>query len=242
MARQQVGEIIFGVHPLVECLKAGKRSLITLYTTKPLPKGWERIKPYLPKRLPTIQYVTREALTRIAGSPDHMGLVALVGPFVYTSTPLVAKQKPRILLLDGIQDVGNLGSILRTAYCTGIDAIILARKGGCLITPGVLKASAGLAEHLSVYVVPSLAQAVGELKQLGYTLYMTVADGGVSAAEISFTAPYCLVIGSEEKGITPQLRTQGVQVTLPQRDTSSYNASVAAGIFLFISAYGLGKK
>jgi 23S rRNA (guanosine2251-2'-O)-methyltransferase len=240
MPKKQIssGDIIYGVHPLIECLKAGRRKIQALYTTKPYPKGWERIKPHLPKRIPNIQYVNREALTRLCGTPDHMGVVAYVQPFVYATKGLNPENKPRVLLLDGVQDVGNLGAILRSAYCTNVDAVILCKKGGCLITPGVLKGAAGLAEHLSIYVVPSLPHAVRELKKMGYSLYMTVADGGENAMEVAFEKPYCMVIGSEYAGISPQIREQGVKVTLPQRDTSSYNASVAAGIFLFISGFG----
>lgn len=231
-------EIIYGVHPIIECLKAKKRKILTIYTTKPLPKGWKRIKPYLPQRLPNIQHVTREALTRLAGSPDHMGIIASVTPYKYATKLTKASEKPRLLLLDAVQDVGNLGAILRSAYCTGVDGVVLCRKRGALLTPAVFKASAGLAEHLSIYLVNSLPQAVKELKGLGYTLYMAVAQDGVDASTVTYKKPHCVVIGSEEKGIDPKLRKSGVRVTLPQRDTSSYNASVAAGIFLFLTAYG----
>ena len=147
------------------------------------------------------------------------------------------EQKPRVLLLDGVQDVGNLGAILRSAYCTNVDAVILSKKGCASMTPGVFKASAGLAEHLPIYQVPSLAHAIGRLKAAGYTMYMAVADGGTCATKMSFKAPMGIVIGSEEKGIDASLRAKGELVTLPQRDTSSYNASVAAGIFLFLTGF-----
>jgi len=231
-------ELLYGVHPIIECLKAKKRKILSFYTTKPFPKAWKRIKPYLPSRLPNVQHVSREALTRLAGSPDHMGIVAAVSPFKYATNLKKASEKPRLLLLDGVQDVGNLGAILRSAYCTNIDGVVLCRKRGALLTPAVFKASAGLAEHLPIYLVDSLPQAVRELKELGYHMYMAVAQDGDDASDVAFKLPHCLVIGSEEKGIDEKIRGMGHRVTLPQRDTSSYNASVAAGIFLFLSAYG----
>jgi len=231
------GELLIGIHPLIECLKAKKRKIISLYLAKPEPKGWSRVKPYLPKSLPNIQYVSRDVLTRLAGSSDHMGIVAYVTPYKYATKAFDVIQKPRLLLLDGVQDVRNLGAILRSAYCTGIDGVLLGKKHGSLLTPAVFKASAGLAEHLNIYVVPSIKNAVKELKAMGYTLYMTVADGGVDVTQITFKTPHCLVIGSEEVGIKHTVRNEGIQVTLPQRDTASYNASVAAGIFLFLTVY-----
>jgi 23S rRNA (guanosine2251-2'-O)-methyltransferase len=229
-------EILYGVHPIIECLKAGKRSIYALYMTKPEPKGWDRIKRYFSKYTPPIQYVSRDTLTRLAQSSEHMGIVAYVAPYEYTSKKLTTQANQRILLLDGVQDVHNLGAILRSAYCTNFDAVLVSKKCARM-TAGVFKASAGLAEHVPVYLVPTSQHAASELRQMGYHLYMTVADGGKSALDVSFKPPFCVVIGSEEQGIAKAVREQGTQVTLPQKDTSSYNASVAAGIFLFIAAF-----
>lgn len=240
MAKQKLqaaADILYGVHPIIECLKAGKRRLITVYMTKPEPKGWQRVKPYLPKRRPAIQYVTRDILTRIAGSADHMGIVAYVSPFSYNTKEFSPADKPRVLLLDGVQDVGNLGAILRSAYCTNVDAVILSKKGCAGMTAAVFKASAGLAEHLAIYQVPSLPHAIRQLKAAGYSLYMTVASGGQCVTKTTFSSPMGIVIGSEEHGIDARVREHGTLVTLPQRDTSSYNASVAAGIFLFLTGF-----
>jgi len=234
--KTQTEEILYGVHPIIECLKAGKRRILALYMAKPEPKGWDRIKPYLVKQSPPIQYVTRDVLSRIAGSDDHMGIVAYVTPFIYASKPIVVSEKQRILLLDGVQDVHNLGAIVRSAYCTNFDAVLLTKQCARVVA-GVFKASAGLAEHMPIYVIPSVTHTVTELKKMGYSIYMTVADGGVDATTVSYDAPLCLVIGSEERGIDAKARALGTKVTLPQRDTSSYNASVAAGIFLFLTAF-----
>ena len=120
-----------------------------------------------------------------------------------------------------------MGAILRSAYCTNVDAVIVSKKGCASMTPGVFKASAGLAEHLPIYQVPSLGQAIHQLKGAGYTLYMAVADGGTCATQLSFENPMAIVIGSEEKGIDQKVRDKGVLVTLPQRDASSYTLCAA---------------
>lgn len=233
----QQNELLFGVHALNECLKAKKRKVHSIYTTKPEPKGWQRIKQNLPRSIASIQYVSKSVLTRMAGTPDHMGLVAYVSPFVYAQEPLSVDKHARVVLLDGVVDVRNMGAILRSAYCTNMDAVIITKKGCAPISAATIKASAGLAEHLPVYLVPSLKNAVHELKVMGYHFYMTVASGGKNAARIAYKTPLCLVIGSEEKGIDATIRKEGELVTLPQKDTSSYNASVAAGIFMFLISY-----
>jgi len=234
--RVQTHEILYGVHPIIECIKAGKRKVHVLYMTKPEPQGWDRVKAHLGKRVIPIQYVSRDVLTRMAGCSDHMGILAYVDPFIYETKPLVPREKQRILLLDGVQDVHNLGAIIRSAYCAHFDAVLVTKQCASMVA-GVFKASAGLAEHMSVYLVAHASHAVGELKALGYAVYMAVADGGVDATTVSYAPPLCVVIGSEQRGIDQKVRALGTLVTLPQRDTSSYNASVAAGIFLFLAAY-----
>jgi len=233
---QQTGDILYGAHPIIECLKAGKRKILALYMTKPEPKGWARVKPYLQKYTPPIQYVSRDVLARMAGCDDHMGILAFVTPFSYATKPITVQEKQRILLLDGVQDVHNLGAIVRSAYCTNFDAVLVTKQCARMVA-GVFKASAGLAEHLPIYLISSVAHTVKELKDMGYAVYMTVADGGVDATTVTYQAPLCVVIGSEERGIDMSVRSLGVKVTLPQRDTSSYNASVAAGIFLFLTSF-----
>ncbi len=230
-------DILFGAHPILECIRAGRRKIISIYTTKPFPKGWRRIEQALPKHVTNIQYVTRDVLTRIAGTDDHMGVVAYVSPYKYRAKAFTPETHKRLLLLDGVSDVRNLGAILRSAYCTNVDGVVLCKKGGALMAPAVFKASAGLAEHLDVYLYPSIAAAVQDLKKNGYFLYMAVADEGTNALHVAYEMPQCIVIGSEETGITKEIRKEGVPVTLPQRDTSSYNASVAAAIFLFLTAF-----
>lgn len=235
-------EIVFGAHAIIELLRAKRRKVYSIYTTKKLPKAWGRVKAYLPKRIDNIQYVSRDVLTKMAGSSDHMGIVAMASPFQYYGKVFNPKDKPFILLLDGIQDVRNLGAILRSAYCTGVDGVVLCKKGGADITPAACKTSAGLVEYLDIYRAASIESAVQELSAAGYNLYMTVLDNGKDAMTVNYEDPKCLVIGNEETGISKEVAKRGERITLPQRrEDISYNASVAAGIFLFLLSQKLGK-
>ena len=218
-------EVIYGANAIIEMLRAKKRKLYSIYTTKVLPKSWMRIKPYLPPKIQNIQYVSRDLLTKLAGSSEHMGLVALVSPFRFHIKIFDPVKKPFILLLDGVQDVRNLGAILRSAYCTGVDGVILCHKRGAALTSDVFKTSAGLAEHLDIHIAPSISRAVQDLTKSGYHFYMSVVRNGKNAAQISYKRPACLVIGSEATGITSNIRDKGELITLPQRSKNiSYNA------------------
>lgn len=230
------GELIYGAHAVIELLRAKRRKIISIYTTKPLPQGWDRVKAYLPERMPPIQYVAKNILDKMVGTTDHNGIVAWVTPFKYQTKPFNPADKKFILMLDGVQDVRNLGAILRSAYCTGVQGVVLCKKGSSLLTAAAFKSSAGLAEYLDIYVAPSAAHAAQELASAGYNLYMAVIDGK-NAQDVEFKAPLCLVVGNEATGIGKNIQSLGQKITLPQkRDDISYNASVAAGILLFLTS------
>ena len=234
------GQFVYGAHPVLELLKAKRRRVRTIYTTKPTPKIFKELERHFPKKPIQIQYVSRQILSNMVGTTEHQSIVALAEPFPYRKKFFDPKKEPFIVMLDEIQDVRNLGAILRSCYCTGAHGVIISKKGGALITPATIKASAGLAEHIPVYVAPSSAAAVQELQQAGYNLYMA-AFKGANATTVPYQKPLCLVIGSEAKGINPALLKKGTVITLPQKTSDiSYNASVAAGILLFLVANKTG--
>ncbi len=235
---QELVEQIYGAHPIIELLKAKKRKIFAIYTTNPYPKAWSRINQFLGGRKVDLRIVTRPTLDKIAGCDEHMGVLALVSPFKFKSGFFSPKTHPRVLLLDGVQDVKNFGAILRSAHCSGFKGVIISRKNCAPITPATLKASAGLAEHLDIYNASTVNFALDQLKKAGYNLYMAVPNGGIDIRQIKISTPNCLVIGNEEKGIKPELFGKGNLVSLPQISPDiSYNASVAAGILMFNFAF-----
>lgn len=238
----QTGHLIFGIHPILELLKAKRRKLITIYTTRPEPKAWQQIARLLPtKPVVPIQYVSREVLHKLAQTTDHQGIVAYAQPFVIRKKFFDPSQQQLLVMLDSIQDVHNVGAILRSVHCTGFDGVIMCHKQGAPITASVLKASAGLAEHMDIYLSPSPQAAVHELKKAGYNIYLTFFDG-VNAATLNYKSPLCIVVGNEATGISKEIAKDGIHITLPQQSTDiSYNASVAAGITLFLASRAVGK-
>ena len=232
--KETKGELIFGIHPIVELLKAKRRKLVSLYTTKPAPQAFETIQKHLPKYPVPIQYVAREVLDRMVGTTDHQSVVAWTNNFPFRKVFFDPKKQPFLLMVDGVQDPRNLGAILRSAYCTGVDGVIVIARGGAQLTGVAIKSAAGLSEHLDIYLAQSASAAVIELKNAGYNIYLATFDGQ-NAATCEYKKPVCIVIGGEGSGISKSILSSGTHVTLPQKTSDiSYNASVAAGILLFI--------
>jgi 23S rRNA (guanosine2251-2'-O)-methyltransferase len=234
--KKQHTEVIFGIHPIAELLRAKKRKIITLYTTNPTPKQWHYIQSLLPQYPIDIKQVSKESLTQYAGSSDHQGVVAYAQPFVLHSKLFDTKKHTSLIVLDGIQDPRNLGAIIRSAYCTDTAGVLITEKNSAPLNAVALKAAAGLAEHMLIRYVPSAEVAAMELKEAGYGIYCGTFRGKDIRA-IQFQIPYALIVGSEGSGISPALQKNATLVTLPQKTPHiSYNASVAAGILLFTAA------
>jgi len=228
-------ELIYGVHPITEVLKQKKRKLYTLYTTSNTPEAFDEIQPLLAKGC-NIQYVDREILAKMSGTTDHQGLIARVQPYVYRKKMFDPAAEPILILLDSIQDPRNVGSIIRTAACTGVNGVIIPTRHASPLSATVHKAAAGLTERIAIMQTTSSGHALELLKKAGYTTYLTTVEGA-PIHEMMFQKPLCLVIGNEGKGISKTLYHYGAQVSLPQSaDDISYNASVAAGIFMFYVA------
>ncbi len=234
--KETKGELIFGIHPVVELLKAKRRKLISLYTTKPTPHAFEEIQKVWPKYPVPIQYVTREVLDRMVGTTDHQSVVAWTHEFPFRKVFFDPKKQKFLVMIDGVQDPRNLGAILRSAYCTGVDGAIIIKRGGAQLTGIAIKSSAGLSEHLEIYAAQSASAAIIDLKNAGYNVYLATFDGE-NAATYKYKSPLCAVIGGEGMGISKSILSSGIHVTLPQKTSDiSYNASVAAGILLFLVA------
>jgi len=225
-------ELIYGVHPILELLKAKNRKLYTLYTTKPTPESFSDIEQLLSKGT-QLQYVEREILTKMVHSTDHQGFVATVQLFPFRKKQFNKEKEPILILLDNMHDPRNVGAIIRTAVCTGINGIIVPVKNSAPINATVYKAAAGLSEKIPIMQVSSSMAAILELKKEGYEIYLTTIEGK-NLQEIEFKKPLCLIIGNEGVGISKNLYKEGIHVSLPQTSPDiSYNASVAAGIFMF---------
>lgn len=232
--RERATDIVYGVHSALELLLAKRRKISMVYTTTPEIKAWSKIQKLLPVYVP-IQYVTRNSLEKMCGSAEHQGIVLVTTPFPFETKMFDTVKFPFLVVLDGVQDVRNLGAIIRSSYCTGVDGIVLCGKNSAPLTPAAIKASAGLAEHARIFVAPTISMAMVELQAQGYHIYLATLGSGENASTVAYEGPAALVIGNEEMGVSKEILKRGTRVLLPQRRADiSYNASVAAGILLFL--------
>ncbi|MFO7445074.1 MAG: 23S rRNA (guanosine(2251)-2'-O)-methyltransferase RlmB [Ignavibacteriaceae bacterium] len=145
------------------------------------------------------------------------------------------KKYPLLLLLDSIQDTHNLGAIIRTADCSGVDGVIVTKHNSAPINETVVKTSAGATEHIKLCQVNNLVQAMKEIKENGFWIAGSSLENSKNYTDADYKIPLALVVGNEEKGIR-RLTAENcdILVKIPMvGKIQSLNVSVAAGILLF---------
>lgn len=233
--------VIYGVHPIIELLQSKRLKIGAIYTLKNPIKSWSTISKLIPSHI-QVSMVTRETLDNVTGSKEHQGVLAFVGDFPFSQAMFTPDKQKFVIILDEVQDVRNLGAILRSAYCTGVDGVVLVRAHAASLTAAAIKASAGLALHLPIHIAGTVKSAVIDLKKAGYHIYCATLGGTESAAQFQFEGPAVLIIGNEEVGIAQDVAKLGTRILLPQRRSDiSYNASVAAGILMYTIGLQLKK-
>ncbi|WP_310394603.1 23S rRNA (guanosine(2251)-2'-O)-methyltransferase RlmB [Hymenobacter sp.] len=235
-------DMLFGLRPILEALSAGrtlekifllrgtKNSLVADISAAARAAG-----------IP-VQQVPAEKLDGLTRK-NHQGAVAFVSPIDYAPLDSIVSglfeegKVPFLLLLDRITDVRNFGAIARTAECLGVQAIVVPGRGAAQINGDALKTSAGALNILPVCRENSLHETIRFLQQSGVTVVACTekAEEAVGAADVDFTGPVAILMGSEEDGISPDLLTLAdVKLKVPMSgQIQSLNVSVAAGIMLF---------
>jgi len=144
-------------------------------------------------------------------------------------------QYPLLLILDSIQDTHNVGAILRSADCSGVDGILITKHNSAPINETVVKTSAGASEHVKIALINNLAQTIDELKQKGFWIVGSYLEGAKNYTKVDYKIPIALIVGNEEKGIRKLTADKCDHlVRIPMRGKiQSLNVSVATGILLF---------
>ena len=182
-----------------------------------------------------VQFVDRAALDRESETKRHQGVIAYTTAYEYADLhDLFGGENSLIVLCDGIEDVHNLGSILRVSECAGADGVVIPSAKGASVTEAVIRISAGAAEHIRVAKVPSVNYAVDELKKNGYWVYALEA-GGECIYNADLTGRIALVVGGEDSGVRRLTREKcdGVLSIPLFGKVNSLNASVALGIGVY---------
>ena len=182
-----------------------------------------------------VQFVDSAALDRESVTKHHQGVIAYTTDFEYSDLyDFVGKEESLIVLCDGVEDVHNLGSIIRVAECAGADGVVIPAAKGASVTEAVVRISAGAAEHIGVAKVPSVNWAIDALKKSGYWIYALEA-GGESIYREKLTGKVALVVGGEDSGVKRLTREKcDKTLSIPLfGKVNSLNASVALGIAVY---------
>jgi 23S rRNA (guanosine2251-2'-O)-methyltransferase len=230
-------EIIFGVEPVREMMVAAPSAIRTLYVKQGSERRFDEQIKTTRDWGGKIVSVTNSDLARLAGSDArHQGIAATIRSYNYaTLEHLLAPKPDPVLLLDGVTDPRNLGAIIRTAECAGIDAIVVAKDRTVGVTPAAIKSSAGAWAHVRVARCGNVAQTIERLKTVGYWIAALDPRGETSVYELDATRQLALVLGAEGAGIREIVRkTADLVVRIPLHGRlSSLNVSTAAAVALF---------
>ncbi|MEW6352557.1 MAG: 23S rRNA (guanosine(2251)-2'-O)-methyltransferase RlmB [Thermodesulfobacteriota bacterium] len=229
--------VLYGLHPVWETIKAGRRRVDRVYVAQGSAAG-KRISAELHATGIEVVRASSEEIAELAGSPYHQGIAAAVGPFRYAELEHVLDSdrtaKEPVVLLDEVQDPGNLGSILRTGECLGVRAVVLTRDRSVAVTPAVEKASAGASAHVPVVRVTNMVRTLEELKKAGYWIYSAEARASRSCFLEDLSGPVAFVVGSEGKGVRRLVREHcDIGISIPMKGRiDSLNVAQAVTVLL----------
>lgn len=232
--------LIFGRHPVLEAIQSGKTIDKVLLQMDAAGTFAREVRQVCKTHLVPLQMVPKERLNRLVRG-NHQGIICWLSPVEYfpldTLLPfLFEKEKlPLLLLLDGITDVRNFGAIARSAEVMGADAIVIPRKKTAQITPEAIKTSAGALLKIPICRESSIIASIDFLQQSGVEVFASDLTANKALSEMDFSGPTALVIGAEDRGVSPSILKKINQTfKIPQvGKTDSLNVSVATGIMLY---------
>ena len=183
--------------------------------------------------------MTASELTRLAGSPDHQGVVAEVDPYPYAAPDsLLERPDALVVALDQVQDPRNLGAVCRSAEAAGAAGLVIPSRRSAAVTAVACKASAGAVEHLPVARVTNLVAWLTRAKDAGAWIYGAEQAAPAPYAQADLSGKVVLVLGSEGKGLRRRVsETCDLLISIPVRGrVASLNVSAAAAVLLFEAA------
>lgn len=237
--------LLYGVNPLLEALRAGDRipkEIVIADGTKDH-RLHELIELARTRSIP-VKRSPRAALDRTVGNTHHQGVMARIPAASYADSDdllsaiaarVSGEVEPLAVVLDGVEDPRNLGAILRTSECAGVDGVFVPERRAAGLSETVAKASAGAIEHVRVARVTNLSLLIKQLKERNVWVIGTAAEASMDYTDWDWTKPSALVLGGEGGGLHRLVRERcDVLVRIPVRGRiESLNVSVAAGIILY---------
>ena len=224
-----------GRNAVIELLKTGK-NIDKLLLEKGAQGSISMIFAEARKKNIRVQFVDKKVLDKESETHRHQGVIAFTTDYEYYDLEEIIEGKKSekggfVVLCDGIEDVHNLGSIIRVAECAGADGVVIPKAGCAPVNESVIRISAGAAEHMKVAKVANLNQVVEKLQKEGYWVYALEA-GGEDIYKENFAGNVALIVGGEDSGVKRLTKEKCDKIlSIPlQGRVNSLNASVALGI------------
>ncbi len=241
-------EVLYGINPVSEAIRAKRRKVHTVYVTPLFARKDRSLIRLAEERKIPVEERDKKEIARLCGREDNQGICAMVSlfqglnpeKFLAKIAEAPPEQLPNILMIDNIQDVNNVAAVLRSAECLGMKHVIFTERESSLITPVVCKRSAGAVEYLHILTLNNPVPLLKEMKERGYSIYGLDAKGKQALEQTAFHTPFCLIIGSEGKGIRGKVLSYCSDViSITQRGRiTSMNLSSAAAITLHRAMLG----
>ena len=235
---------VFGKNAVIEALESGNREFnrILISNSARSDEKIEKIKELAKNNGIVYQFVNKDKLNQIVQEAKHQGVVAQISPVEYEDLDEFIEKKRNknasLIILDGVEDSHNLGAIIRSAVCAGVDGIILPSRRGVLINSTVEKTSAGAVNYISIIKVNSIVGAVQRLKERNYWVIAADHHAKDNYYEIDYTdMNFAVIVGAEHAGISKSLlKLSDFVVKIPMlTNFNSLNVSNATAIILFES-------
>ncbi len=238
--RPKKSSLVIGPHAVIAAIKNGQQLDKIFLDTKAQGQDINEVKRLAGQHSIPVNYVPAVKLNSF-NINGHEGCVAQIARVQYHSLQEIISfvvekgESPFFLILDGITDIRNIGGIARTAFCTGVHAIIIPEKGVGALNEDAILTSAGALEKIPVCRVNSLMKAVDELHLNGIKVFASDMTASKNIFDCDFTEPCAIIMGSEDKGIYPALlKICDDKIKIPMKnDFESLNVSVATGMILY---------
>ncbi len=238
--RPKKNTLVIGRQAIVDALKTGKQ-LDRIYMQTAVHGSFiDEIKTLALQHNVPINNVPVEKLNNF-NVFNHEGCVAQISKIQYQNLQDIISfivengEVPLFIILDGITDIRNIGAIARSAFCFGVNAIIIPDKGVGSLNEDAILTSAGALENIAVCRVNSLMKAVDDLHMNGIKVFASEMKATKKVYELNFDEPCAIVMGGEEHGVYPALLKicdEQFQIPMPG-DFDSLNVSVATGVVLY---------
>lgn len=241
MEKEEYNDQVEGRNAVLELLESGRDINKILVANGEKHGSIHKILAIAKERKIIVTEMERNKLNQIAQTPNNQGVIAIVPPYDYCEVEDIleeAKRKnemPFILILDGIEDPHNLGSIIRTAETAGVHGIIIPKRRAASVNSTVSKVSAGAVEYMKIARVNNINETIRYLKEQDVWICGTDMDTNTIYTKQDYKMPIAIVIGSEGFGMSRLVKENcDFLVKIPMKGKiTSLNASVSAGIIMY---------